>query len=76
MGVWLLMPVTVDFATLGRAKDLKFHQNVTFGWVFYTWLFLLNGSAGIFLVHTCSRARRPQRREWCRPSWELWEGSA
>ncbi|MFE4422487.1 purine-cytosine permease family protein [Streptomyces sp. NPDC056817] len=52
MGVWLLMPVTVDFATLGRAKDLKFHQNVTFGWVFYTWLFLLNGSAGIFLVHT------------------------
>jgi purine-cytosine permease-like protein len=52
MGVWLLMPVTVDFAALGRAKDLKFHQNVTFGWVFYAWLFLLNGFAGIFLVRT------------------------
>lgn len=52
MGVWLLMPVTIDFARMGRPEDLRFHQNVTFGWVFYAWLFLLNGLVGIFLVHT------------------------
>lgn len=52
MGVWLLMPVTVDFARLGRPRDLPFHRHVTFGWVFYLWLFLVNGLAGIYLVQT------------------------
>ncbi|GII63735.1 hypothetical protein Skr01_38200 [Sphaerisporangium krabiense] len=52
MGIWLLMPTTVEFARLGRPKDLRFHQNVTFGWVYWVWLFLLNGLAGIFLTRT------------------------
>lgn len=50
MGIWLTMPTTVDFARLGRREDETFHRNVTFGWLFYVWLFALNGAAGIFLV--------------------------
>ncbi|MEV7005075.1 hypothetical protein [Streptosporangium sp. NPDC051022] len=52
MGIWLLMPTTVEFARLGKPKDLRFHQHVTFGWVYWIWLFLLNGLAGIFLTRT------------------------
>ncbi|GAA2357735.1 purine-cytosine permease family protein [Dactylosporangium salmoneum] len=50
MGIWLTMPTTVDFARLGRREDEGFHRNITFGWLFYVWLFALNGAAGIFLV--------------------------
>ncbi|WP_324783016.1 hypothetical protein [Streptomyces sp. H51] len=51
MGVWILMMYTVDFAQLGRAQDRRFHTDVTFGWVFYTVTFLVNGLVGIFLSH-------------------------
>jgi purine-cytosine permease-like protein len=50
MGIWLLMPSTVDFARFAKKEDEGFHNVVTFGPVFYTWLFLANGLAGIFLV--------------------------
>ncbi|GAA1747228.1 purine-cytosine permease family protein [Luedemannella helvata] len=50
MGIWLLMPSTVDFARFAKKQDETFHNVVTFGPVFYTWLFLANGLAGIFLV--------------------------
>jgi len=52
MGIWINMPITVEFSRLGRPQDLRFHQHVTFGWVFYIWLFLLNGLAGIYLTST------------------------
>ncbi|MFI0350006.1 purine-cytosine permease family protein [Actinomadura sp. 9N407] len=52
MGIWLLMPTTVEFARLAKPADLRFHQHVTFGWVYFLWLFLVNGLAGIFLVRT------------------------
>ncbi|MGW6359590.1 purine-cytosine permease family protein [Streptomyces sp. NPDC055092] len=52
MGLWLLMPTTVEFARLAEPADTRFHRHVTFGWVYYSWLFLLNGLAGIFLVRT------------------------
>ena len=52
MGIWLTMPTTVDFARFAKVEDTGFHKNVTFGWVFYTWLFALNGLAGIFLVQS------------------------
>lgn len=51
MGVWILMMYTVDFARLGRPEDRRFHTTVTFGWVFYTCVFLVNGLIGIFLAH-------------------------
>jgi len=50
MGIWLLMPTTVDFARFGKAGDERFHENITFGPLFYAWLFLGNGVAGAFLV--------------------------
>jgi purine-cytosine permease-like protein len=51
MGVWILMMYTVDFARMGRKEDRGFHGNVTFGWVFYSITFFLNGLIGIFLAH-------------------------
>ncbi|MGK5171068.1 purine-cytosine permease family protein [Geodermatophilus sp. CPCC 205761] len=50
MGIYLTMPTTVDFARFAKVQDEGFHKNVTFGWVFYAWLFAANGAAGIFLV--------------------------
>lgn len=50
MGIYLNMPITVDFARFGKVGDEGFHRSVTFGWVFYVWLFAVNGIAGIFLV--------------------------
>ena len=52
MGIWLMMPSTVDFARFGRVDDEGFHRKVTFGWVFNVWLFAFNGVAGIFLVRS------------------------
>lgn len=52
MGLFILMPTTVDFARFGKVEDDKFHMTVSFGWVFYTLLLLLNGVAGIFLVRS------------------------
>ncbi|MGW1028003.1 purine-cytosine permease family protein [Streptomyces sp. NPDC002577] len=50
MGIYLCMPTTVDFARFAKVEDDGFHRNVTFGWLFYIWLFAANGAAGIFLV--------------------------
>ncbi|MER5755196.1 hypothetical protein [Streptomyces sp. NPDC002088] len=50
MGIYLCMPTTVDFARFAKVEDDGFHRNVTFGWVFYIWLFAVNGAVGIFLV--------------------------
>lgn len=50
MGIWLLMCSTLDFSRLAKATDRKFHTTITFGPLFYTGLFLVNGLAGIFLV--------------------------
>ncbi|MEI2777463.1 MAG: permease [Tetrasphaera sp.] len=52
MGVWILMMYTMDFARLGRQEDAAYHGAVTFGWVFYTMAFLVNGLIGIYLSHT------------------------
>ncbi|SEG88765.1 Purine-cytosine permease [Thermomonospora echinospora] len=52
MGIWLLMATSLEFSRMGRPQDLRFHQHVTFGWVYYGWMFLLNGLAGIYLVRT------------------------
>ncbi|WP_225735737.1 purine-cytosine permease family protein [Gulosibacter chungangensis] len=50
MGVWILMMFTMDFASLGRRKDLKHHQRITFGPVFYVLAFGVNGFFGVFLT--------------------------
>lgn len=51
MGVWLAMANTPDFARFGKVEDQNFHAQMSFGWVFYTLLFLVNGLAGAFIVH-------------------------
>ncbi len=50
MGVWLAMANTPNFARFGKVEDSNFHAQVSFGWVFYTILFVINGLAGAYLV--------------------------
>lgn len=52
MGIYITMPTTIDFARFAKKEDERFHEVVTFGWVFYTVLFVVNGLAGIYLVQT------------------------
>ena len=52
MGVYILMMFTMDYAALGKRKDVKFHQQVTFGWVFYALGYGFAGLVGIFLTFT------------------------
>lgn len=52
MGNFILMPTTIDFARFARHEDEKFHEHVTFGWVFYVLLIFVNSAAGIYLVQT------------------------
>lgn len=52
MGVWILMMFTMDFARLGRPQDDRYHSAITFGWLYYTLTFLVNGLIGILLVST------------------------
>ena len=50
MGIWIMMMFTMDFAALGKRQDTKFHQNVTFGPLFYVLAYGLNGFFGVFLT--------------------------
>lgn len=52
MGLWLFMFLTIDFGRFGKREDLKFNQNVTFGWVFYFLLIIVNGLIGMYLGQT------------------------
>jgi hypothetical protein len=52
MGVWIMMMFTVDFAALGKRKDIKFHQRWTFGWPFYVIAYGFSAFVGIFLTFT------------------------
>jgi hypothetical protein len=52
MGIWILMMFTMDFAALGRRKDTKFHQWITFGPLFYAFAFGFSAIVGIFLTFT------------------------
>ena len=52
MGIWIMMMFTMDYAALGKRKDVKFHQNVTFGWLFYVLAYGFAAFVGIFLTFT------------------------
>lgn len=52
MGVWIMMMFTMDYASLGKRSDSKFHQTYTFGWVFYVLAYGVSALAGIFLTFT------------------------
>lgn len=52
MGVWILMMFTMDFASLGKRKDTKFHQWFSFGPAFYLLAFGFTAVVGIFLTFT------------------------
>jgi len=52
MGIWIMMMFTMDFAALGRRRDARFHQNVTFGYLFYVLAFGFSAFVGIFLTFT------------------------
>lgn len=49
-GLFLNMTVTTDLGRFGRREDERFHGLVTFGAVFYCWLYLVDGIVGIFIV--------------------------
>ncbi|MEV7781374.1 cytosine permease [Kitasatospora sp. NPDC088351] len=50
LGVFVFMMYTVDFARFGKPEDSRYHSVVTFGPVFYLFVYLANGLIGIFLV--------------------------
>lgn len=50
MGVWILMMYTMDYASLGKRKDTKFHQIFTFGPFFYIAAFGFSAVVGIMLT--------------------------
>ena len=52
LGVMIMMMFTMDYASLGKKADMKFHRTVTFGWVFYAFAYGLNAVVGIWLVFT------------------------
>jgi hypothetical protein len=52
MGVWILMMFTMDYAALGKRKDTRFHQWVSFGPLFYLLAFGFTAVVGIFLTFT------------------------
>ncbi|MER6631653.1 cytosine permease [Streptomyces sp. NPDC000987] len=52
LGMWIMMMYTFDFARFGKKRDSGFHGTVTFGPVFYSFIFLVSGLIGIFLAHT------------------------
>ena len=52
MGVWIMMMFTMDFAALGKRRDIKFHQRWTFGWMFYVVAYGFSAFVGIFLTFT------------------------
>lgn len=52
LGVMIMMMFTMDYASLGKKADMKFHRRVTFGWVFYVFAYGLNAIVGIFLTFT------------------------
>ncbi|MDJ0339025.1 permease [Cryobacterium sp. PH31-O1] len=52
MGVWIMMMFTIDYASLGKRKDTKFHQRWSFGWVFYLLAYGFSALVGIFLTFT------------------------
>ncbi|MFE7136005.1 purine-cytosine permease family protein [Streptomyces sp. NPDC057638] len=50
MGVFVFMMYTIDFGRFGKREDAAFHSVVTFGPVFYFFVYFVNGLIGIFLV--------------------------
>ncbi|MFD5555209.1 purine-cytosine permease family protein [Streptomyces sp. NPDC127068] len=50
MGVFVFMMYTMDFGRFGKPEDAGFHSVVTFGPVFYFFVYFVNGLIGIFLV--------------------------
>lgn len=52
MGTWPLIPTATDVARFGKIEDEKFNDHVTFGFLFYLWLYAGNGLIGIYLVRS------------------------
>jgi hypothetical protein len=50
LGLTLMLPVGIDFGRFSRAKDVRFHKQVTLGGLFYLWLFGVNGIVGIYIT--------------------------
>lgn len=52
MGIWIMMMFTMDYAALGKRKDVRFHQTLTFGPLFYVLAYGFSAFVGIFLTFT------------------------
>jgi purine-cytosine permease-like protein len=51
LGVLVLVMFTLDFARFGKVQDGKVNGIVTFGPVFYVFVYLANGLLGIFIAY-------------------------
>lgn len=56
LGIFVLFPETQDAGRFAKKKDMKFHQNITFGWAFYGVAYLFNGLVGIAIVGFAAHA--------------------
>ncbi|MFK0003387.1 purine-cytosine permease family protein [Paenarthrobacter sp. NPDC090522] len=56
LGVLVLMMFTMDFARFGKPRDTKVNGVVTFGPVFYFFVYLANGLIGIFIAYSAGLA--------------------
>ncbi|MBM9468886.1 purine-cytosine permease family protein [Nakamurella leprariae] len=52
LGVWVLMMYVMDYAALGKRKDVRFHTRYTFTWLFWVVTYGINALVGIFLTFT------------------------
>ena len=50
LGLSLMLPVGIDFGRFSRAADIRFHQRLTLGGLFYLWTFGVNGLVGIYIT--------------------------
>lgn len=50
LGLALMMPVAADFGRFAKPEDSRFHQHVTFGFLYYVFTYGVNGVVGIYIT--------------------------
>lgn len=50
LGLSLLLPTAVEFGRFAKPEETRFHQNVTFGFVYYLFMYGVNGVVGIYIT--------------------------
>lgn len=50
LGLSLTLPVAADFARFAKPRDTRFHQSLTFGFLYYLFTYGVNGVVGIYIT--------------------------